>query len=330
MSIESPTSQSAILLTSSHLGPAERWDHIQAHWAIRRGQHRVQPGLYSLGQAGKDSLVFVTANYSLSFDGLRSALDGRDAYILVLDTDGINVWCAAGKGTFGTEELVRRVEASRLGEVVRGRVLILPQLGAPGVSAPEVRKRTGFRVEYGPARAEDLPSYLKTHKASPEMRLARFQMRDRLAVVPVELVHTFIPLVLAVTVLYFLGGPLPALAGAAAILGGSVLFPILLPWLPFADFSVKGFLLGIILVLPFSLACGLGPEPRWLAAAALLLGLPPVTAYLGLNFTGSTPFTSRSGVKHEIFAYIPLMAVLGVLGVLMMLGSSWLRWTGRG
>jgi hypothetical protein len=316
--------------TSSRLGRAERWDHIQARWAIRRGEHRVQPGLYSLGSPRPDSAVFVTANYTLSFDALRSALDGKDAYILVLDTAGINVWCAAGKGTFGTEELVRRMEACRLGEIVTQRVLILPQLGAPGVSAPEVRRQTGFRVEYGPILAADLPEYLKTRKASAEMRQVRFDLRDRLELVPVELVHILIPLFLASAVLYFLGGPLPALAVALAVLAGSVLFPILLPWLPFADFSVKGYLLGAVVVLPFSLALGLAPEPNWLAAAALFLALPPVTAFLALNFTGSTPFPSRSGVKHEIFAYIPAMAILSGLGVLLLLSAIWMHWTGRG
>ncbi len=88
----------------------------------------------------------------------------------MLDTKGINVWCAAGKGTFGTDELVHQIEATQLAGVVDHRSLVLPQLGAPGVSAHEVKKRSGFRVEYGPVRARDLPEYLKTRKATPEMR----------------------------------------------------------------------------------------------------------------------------------------------------------------
>ena len=94
----------------------------------------MEPGLYALGAPAPDSPVFVSANYTLSFDALRSALRGIDGYLLVLDTKGINVWCAAGKGTFGTDELVARIEATRLAEVVRHRRLILPQLGAPGVA----------------------------------------------------------------------------------------------------------------------------------------------------------------------------------------------------
>ena len=67
---------------------------------------RVEPGLYALGDPSTSSPVLVTANYKMSFDRLRSSLPGRDTWILVLDTKGINVWCAAGKGSIGTDELV--------------------------------------------------------------------------------------------------------------------------------------------------------------------------------------------------------------------------------
>ncbi|HSV42795.1 MAG TPA: carbon monoxide dehydrogenase, partial [Methanomassiliicoccales archaeon] len=140
--------------TSGELGGKERWDHAKARLGYKRMEHSVEPGLYALGNPGPTSHVFVSANYSLSFDALRSALKGLDCHILVLDTKGINVWCAAGKNTFGTDELVSKVQSTNLGDIVTNRTLILPQLGAPGVSAHEVKKRTGFQVEYGPVRAE--------------------------------------------------------------------------------------------------------------------------------------------------------------------------------
>src|SRR5512141_1655554 len=143
--------------TTSELTFSNIWDHILARWGIKRMEHRVEPGLYTLGNPTPTSPVFVTANYTLSFDALRSSLKGIDGYILVLDTKGVNVWCAAGKGTFGTDELVRRIEATRLREVVTHRRLILPQLGATGVAAHVVKQRAHFKVEYGPVRSADLP-----------------------------------------------------------------------------------------------------------------------------------------------------------------------------
>ncbi|MCG2735325.1 MAG: carbon monoxide dehydrogenase, partial [Candidatus Methanoperedenaceae archaeon] len=139
--------------TSSDLIFADHLDHLMARLGIKRNQHVIEPGLYALGKPTKDSPVFVSANYTLSFDALRSALAGIDGYILVLDTKGINVWCAAGKGTFGTDEVVRRIEAVKLHEKVNHRKLIVPQLGATGVAAREVKARSGFKVGFGPVRA---------------------------------------------------------------------------------------------------------------------------------------------------------------------------------
>ncbi len=321
----------AIQPTTSRLTAADHWDHWLARWAVNRSGHRVTPGLYALGNPTPAAPVFVTANYTLSFDALRAALAGVDGYLLALDTQGVNVWCAAGKGTFGTEELVRRIEAAHLGDVVSHRTLILPQLGAPGVVAHEVKRQTGFKVEYGPVRAADLPEYLRTHTATPEMRRVRFNLRDRLVVVPVEVVAGFLPTLAAVVVLYFFfGGWVTALAAVATALAGTVLFPLLLPWIPTHNFSTKGFILGGLVALPFALSVFVR-HPDWALwrqvgqALEFLLAMPAVTAFLALNFTGSTTYTSRSGVRREMFAYIPAMAGTFGAGVLLALVFVFIR-----
>ena len=328
--VASITEGPKITPTTHRLTASNHWDHFLARLGVKRSEHRVEPGLYALGSPTPDSPVFVTANYTLSFDALRSALKGIDGYILVLDTQGINVWCAAGKGTFGTEELALRVAATQLKGVVRHRVLILPQLGAPGVAAHEVKKRAGFKVEYGPVRAADLPEYLKTHSATAEMRSVQFTLRDRLVLIPVEVVHLLLPFLLAAVALYFLGGLTTALAAVAVLLAGVVLFPILLPWIPTQNFSTKGFILGGLAALPFAVSIFLqNPGWSWYRQAGQALGflliMPAITAYIALNFTGSTTFTSRSGVRREIFTYIPAMAwTLGV-GLVCMVAFAFIR-----
>ena len=330
INLSSITALPNIIPTTSHLNAQNRWDHFLARVGVKRGEHRVEPGLYALGNPTPDSPVFVSANYTLSFDALRSSLEGIDGYILVLDTKGINVWCAAGKRTFSTEEIVLRVMVTRLGEVVNHRKLILPQLGAPGVAAHEVKKRTGFWVEYGPVRAADLPEYLKTRKATLEMRRMDFPLRDRLVLIPVDVVQTFLPTLLAAVVLYFLGGWVSSLAAVSAVLAGIVLFPILLPWLPTHNFSTKGFILGGLVALPFAVSVFLRhPEWAWYRQAGqvleFLLAMPAVTAFLALNFTGSSTFTSRSGVKREMFAYIPAMAWTFGIGILLAIVFVFIR-----
>jgi hypothetical protein len=286
-----------------------RLDHALARWGYRRHHHRVEPGLWALGDPGPDSPVLVTANYTLSFDALRAALAGRRAWILVLDTQGINVWCAAGKGTFGTAELLTRLGRAGLAGLVTHRRLIVPQLGASGVAADEVERISGFRVEFGPVRASDLPAYLDRGEATPAMRRVTFSLAERLVLIPMEMVTGLPWLGAAMILLFLLGGWTAALSGLAAYLAGTVLFPLLLPRLPSRDFFTKGYLLGVAATLPtllWLLSSARG-RPWWLsggAALTALLAMPPVTAFLALNFTGATTFTSPTAVRREIFTWI--------------------------
>jgi len=84
----------------------DRWGMIKSRISAFRMAYSVAPGLYAVGEPGPDAPVLVTANYKLTFDIVRRAVSGMHAWLLVLDTKSINVWCAAGKGTFGTDELV--------------------------------------------------------------------------------------------------------------------------------------------------------------------------------------------------------------------------------
>jgi hypothetical protein len=300
---------SAIRTTISAITFANHLDHFLTRWGVNRMGHRVEPGLYRLGNPTPDSPVFASANYTLSFDALRSALDGVDAWILVLDTNGINVWCAAGKGTFGTDELVRRIQSTDLFTIVSHRKIIVPQLAAPGI-------------------ASDLPQYLKTHTATQEMRQVQFPFKGRIVLTPIEFVHAALPMFAAAALLWFLAGPVAALAAISTVITGTMLFPALLPFIPTHDFSTKGLILGGLVAVPFAGSFATAPAlPFWaniMAAATALLVIPAVTAYLALNFTGCTTFTSRTGVKKEIFRYVPVMAVMAGLGITtgIILGMS--------
>jgi hypothetical protein len=261
----------------------------------------------------------------LSFDALRSALDGVDGYILVLDTKGVNVWCAAGKGTFGTDELIHRIDATGLREVVKHRKLILPQLGAPGIIAHDIKRKTHFKVEYGPVRADDLKEYLAAGKATAEMRKVNFPLWDRIVLIPVDFVRTVLPLLVAFLLLWLLLNPLAAWGALAAVLTGAVLFPILLPWLPTRQFSIKGYFLGALVAIPFAVLAfqQYANAPAWVRVVSILLyllAIPTVSAYLGFNFTGSTPLVSKTAVEREMARYIRIMIAMGGISILFVIG----------
>ena len=133
---------------------------VRVRWSVGRMNYRVKPGLYAVGSPTDTSPVLVTCNFKLTFDIVRREMEGMNSWLLVLDTRGINVWCAAGKGTFSTKELVKKIEETGLGKVVSHRKLVVPQLGAVGISAHEVREQSGFSVIYGPVRASDIRTFV--------------------------------------------------------------------------------------------------------------------------------------------------------------------------
>ena len=310
---------------STRLSRRDRWGAVKVRWKIGRDRYSVPPGLYAAGSPTADSPVLVSASYKLSFDLLRGSLDGLDAWILVLDTRGINVWCAAGKGTFGTAELLRRMETVRLDQVVSHRGLVVPQLGASGVSAPDVKK-AGWTVRYGPVRAEDIPAWLAASgKKTDEMRTVRFRLADRMAVAPVELVQGW-PFVLAVTAgsvalaLPFspgFGGRL--LAALIPLLGGVLVpvfaFPALLPWLPFRAFALKGAVLGLVWGAGSSVAAAALAGASAARGAGLTLVVIALSSFITMNFTGASTFTCQTGAALEVRRGIMPMAASLVVGV---------------
>lgn len=317
------------------LTPNDHLGTFKARWGVSRMNYCIDPGLYALGSPTSASDVLVTANYKLSFDKLRSALPGINAWILVLNTNGINVWCAAGKRTFGTAELVSKITANRLTDLVTHRNLIVPQLGAPGISAHEVKKQTGFKVIYGPIRATDLPAFIESgYRATPAMRRKDFPFAERLALVPMELIPSIKYMAILLPVIFILSGLFgtgsfidnamtnslfPSIMLFGGLVAGTIITPAALPWLPGKAFSFKAMeaglitamiIYGLFLIFSNSVIHTGFVLSMCLTAAAL-------SSFLGMNFTGSSTYTSLSGVRKEMKIAVPMQAVAVISGLLV-------------
>jgi hypothetical protein len=328
----------AIPVVASRWSRQDQFETLKVRWSVGRMNYRVEPGIYAVGSPDPDSNVFVTANYKLSFDHVRRALDGMNAWILVLNTKGINVWCAAGKKTFSTNELVHRIGAHQLDQVVSHKKIILPQLGATGVSAHEVKKQTGFSVIYGPVKASDIPEFVRLGmKATDEMRTVRFPLKERLKVIPVDIFYGKYYMVLVPALFFILSGlsrsgysaDLAIHAGSQAVinlfagyLAGCAITPALLPWIPFRRFSLKGLMLGIVISLLLWATGMLGKN--LLEIISWFLMIPGLASFMAMNFTGSSTFTSLSGVQKEMKVMLPLQVVLTGLGIITWISSLFL------
>ncbi len=330
------TAGGAIPMVSSDLAASDYWEHIKCRTSAFRNIYTINAGLYAIGAPNKNSDVFVSANYKLSFDALRKALKGLNAYVLVLDTKGINVWCAAGKGTFGTDELIRRISITKLDRIVDHRRIIVPQLGAPGISAHKVTKAAGFKICYGPVRAEDISAYIAAgYQATGEMRTVTFPLIDRLILTPMEInpaMKKYYPwyalIILAVFGLqpggiFFreaLVGGLPfLLLGLISVIAGALVTPALLPFIPFRSFAVKGWIIGMLAVFIATTSIIMCRHLNTILFIASYLFFPLASSYIALQFTGSTTFTGMSGVKKELKIAIPLYISGAVVSLILLI-----------
>lgn len=318
---------------ATSLSRCDRVGTVGARSGLTRNNYKVTPGLYCVGKPTETTPVLVTANYKLTFDALRRELAGLDGWILAIDTRGINVWCAAGKGTFSAEEVAFQVERAQLDKLVSHRELILPQLSANGVAAREVKRLCGFKARFGPILAAHLPEFLRTGQASEEMRTVTFSLRERAVLVPLELCIVGKPLLIAGLLFFVLSGISPEifslsaagtrgatlfLATLTAIAAGAALTPLLLPWIPFRQFWLKGAILGGIAAVLFTAGT---TDAGMVEKAALFLWISGCASFLAMNFTGSTPFTSLSGVAKEMRRGLPFQILsAGIAAICWLAG----------
>ena len=332
------TPAGAIPKIKTALTTADRLGAVKVRLGLNRNQYKVAPGLYSIGDATETSPVLVTANYKLTFDMLRRELSGLDAWVLVLDTRGINVWCAAGKKTFSTPEVIQRVKQTRLTEVVSHQKLILPQLSATGVSAKQVKRGCGFKVIWGPIRATDIRAFLQSGmRAEKDMRLVSFTLWERMVLIPVELYFLRKYLLWILMASFFLSGIGSGLFSISlawsrgviiftgcllGIIAGAVAAPIMLPWLPVRAFALKGMITGLVLAVVMLL--GLGNTVNLIESITLILLIVTVSSYLAMNFTGSTPYTSPSGVEREMRVAIPIQVGAMLLAIIGWVSAAFI------
>jgi 2-polyprenyl-3-methyl-5-hydroxy-6-metoxy-1,4-benzoquinol methylase len=280
---------------------------------------KVRPGLYAVGRPGPDSPVLVTGNFDLTVRRLLRAIDGQvDAWLLVADSAGINVWCAAGGGYFTAEKVIAAVRSSHLDKVVNHRALVLPQLCANGVDGWRIRKETGWGVHWGPIRAEDIPAYLAAGREKTDaMRLVHFPLKARLEMVTVT-VGFYALLILLPVLLFWRGMFWPVTASLAGL---SYFYAVVHPWLPGRDGLRKSVPLALIALAGlFVYTTAWNPLP----AARLFnwaVGLTGLSVFTAAELQGMSPLMRGEQANWGWEAVIGL--ALGLIYWLIPLALGW-------
>jgi acetyl-CoA decarbonylase/synthase complex subunit gamma len=101
---------------------------------------------------------------------------------------------------------------------------------------------------------------------------------------------------------------------------GVILTPALLTFLPFRMFSFKGLFvgLGVSAGLFFTQLTGL----TMVSKIGWFLLIPSISSFMAMNFTGSSTYTSLSGVKKEMKISLPVQVTLASMGIILLI-ISW-------
>ncbi len=272
--------------------PRDLWrDALQT--ASRLVPWPTEPGLRRRGEPGPESPVIVTGNYDLTVRRLLRSLEGVDAWVVVANSRGVNVWCAAAGGHLGTPQVVAALKTSGVAERVGHRRAILPQLAAVGVEAREVAERCGWEVRFGPADAADLPAFLAAGgRKTAAMGRVRFGLGRRLEMAAAWAAPTAV-VVGGVAALARPTWALPLVALVAALSAALFLFYDRLP-------GPRRLIFGLAAVAVSLAAVSVaGGGSGALLTAALATAL--LTAVLTYDYQGSTPIEGGSHFEERRF-----------------------------
>lgn len=257
---------------------------------LRMLPHAARPGLYAVGQPGPDAPVLCTGNFTLTVRRMKDVLAGHDAWLLVANSDGINVWCAAGGGHLTHHDVIAALRSSGVERRVDHRTIVLPQLAATGVERRRIREATGWKPVWGPARLEDLPGFLERGlKVKKRERSMRFPLWERLEM---SITWALPTSAVAGAVLAVATNRVTGLVGAGAILVAVLGLFAALPWLkvtgPLRWLTYAGFATGSFVVA----AAALVIAERSDAGALVGVGVACVAAMgvLSLDLAGTTPW----------------------------------------
>ncbi len=283
--------------------------------AFRLFPFPTRTGLRSVGSPGPNAPVLVTCNFDLTVRRVVRALEGLDCYLLVADSRGINVWCAAGGGKLTAHSVTSVVKTSRIAEKVNHRTLILPQLSAPGIDIARVEEQTGWHCRFGPVYAQDIPAYLGANLCkTASMRRVTFPLAARLemAVMWAGLLSAIVVIPVAILNWRLLPGVLEMIWGFALFL--FALFHQVLRFVPGRTGLAKVPLLGLVGaagVVAYGLVLG-----DWSASSMVgwCLGIVSVALVLGFDLAGTSPLLAGETVAYYARRWPQILKVWALIG----------------
>jgi ferredoxin len=138
-------------------------------------------GYQRVGNPDENSPVLLTCNFHLTILRLKKLTKGLNYHLLVANSKGINVWCAATGDSLNNHSVISVIKTSGIEDKVNHKKIILPQLAAPGIESKVIQKSTGWKVLWGPVYAKDIPDFFDSNfEKTDEMKQVKFGVVERI------------------------------------------------------------------------------------------------------------------------------------------------------
>lgn len=121
---------------------------------------QMNPGLYRVGNPGKDAPVLMTVNFSLTFFTLQGYLESTrlPCFMLIVDTEGLSVLTAVAAGKLSEMLVKDSIKKFAVEDEVSHRKLIIPGYASP--LSGRIEDATGWKVLVGPRDAAEIGEFL--------------------------------------------------------------------------------------------------------------------------------------------------------------------------
>lgn len=286
----------------------------------------VKPGLYPIGNPSKEAPILITSNYFVTFKRVIASLKKQAiiAWLLVVDTKGVNVWCSAAGRNFTAERVISQITKSNLSKSVSHSRLILPQLSAAGIDHVKL-KQEGWDAKFGPIDIKDIGEYLSNNcKKNPTISQVRFPVQKRIENAishNVFITLILLPLILLVNIL---ANPIGFLRPWSEWLLPNAMFLFVYIWVFGLLYSIlysripfkSGFLKGLLISIPFVPICVFIFFTE--TTLDFILGIGTLFLYstvISTDFDGYTPIVGMDFFEKDLI----LLALSSVIIVLIVI-----------
>lgn len=123
---------------------------------------QVEPKVYPIGEPDRNSMVFVTTNFSLTYFIVSGEIEnsGISAWLVVPECEGFSVLTAWAAGKFSGTSIAKFIKEIDLESMVDTRTICIPGYVAQ-ISGELEESLPGWNVSVAPQEAADIESFIK-------------------------------------------------------------------------------------------------------------------------------------------------------------------------